>query len=258
MTTRVTKIKPKDRIILPLDVSEIDKAISLVTTLRDHVGLFKIGLNLIYSTLANLILLSNEEAIDYLAKVRALASMIDGGRVFLDVKLCDIPNTVKGASKAISNFGVRFFNVHASSGSNAVKEAVVNRGSSLVLGVTVLTSIDTVECHSIFGNSPNDQVLRFAHMLKRAGAHGVICSPQEIRVIRELPDFNDFTIVTPGVRPNWASVGDQKRIMTPAEAVKAGADYLVIGRPIIDPPPEIGGPVEAAKLIVNEIEEALG
>ena len=112
---RKIKIEPKDRIILPLDVSEIDKAISLVTMLSGYVGFFKIGLELIYSILADLVLLPCERAIIYLMKVHALAKTIGGERVFLDVKLCDIPNTVKGASVAISNLGVKFFNVHASS-----------------------------------------------------------------------------------------------------------------------------------------------
>ena len=163
---------------------------------------------------------------------------------------------MKGASVAISRMGVRMFNVHASAGKEAILQAVANKRNSLVLGVTVLTSIDGDECVSIFGEEPRDKVIEFATMLVDAEADGVICSPQELEALKVF-DPGVLLRVTPGVRPKWAAIGDQKRVMTPGEAIKAGADYLVIGRPITKPPPEIGGPVEAAKKIAEEIVQAL-
>jgi len=245
----------KDRIILPLDVSSVDEAKKLVDLLAPHVGAFKVGLEFIYSTIADLLLLENTEAVGLLMQVRALAKALGAEHVFWDGKLCDIPNTVKGASVAISRLGVKMFNVHASAGLQSVKAAVENKGSSLVLGVTVLTSIDNEQCVSIFGNNAPGKVLQFAAGLEATGADGIICSPQELKALTEAG--SKLLKVTPGVRPEWAAVGDQKRVMTPGEAIKAGADYLVIGRPITKPPAEIGGPVEAAKKIAVEIQEAL-
>jgi orotidine-5'-phosphate decarboxylase len=221
-----------------------------------------VGLEFIYSTIADLLLLENTEAVGLLMQVRALAKALGAEHVFWDGKLCDIPNTVKGASVATSRMGVRMFNVHASAGIEAVKAAVASKGNSLVLGVTVLTSIgkladDTDECVSIFGDKAGNKVLHFARMLSEAGADGIICSPKELVDLSGSTAFDTLLKATPGVRPEWAAVGDQKRVMTPGEAIKAGADYLVIGRPITKPPAEIGGPVEAAKKIAVEIQEAL-
>ncbi len=250
-------MEPKDRIILPLDVSDIKKATKLVETLSGHVGLFKIGLEFIWSTIADLLLLQEEDmAVALLRQTRALASAIGASHTFIDGKLCDIPNTVKGASVAISRLGVKMFNFHASAGREAIKQAVANKRDSLVLGVTVLTSINEEECISIFGDKPDNKVLHFARMLSEEGADGIICSPKELVALSGSTAFDGLLKVTPGVRPEWATAGDQKRIMTPGEAIKSGADYLVIGRPITQPPAEINGPVEAAKRIADEIASA--
>jgi orotidine-5'-phosphate decarboxylase len=246
----------KERIIVALDVDSVDKAIELVEKLSPHVGYFKIGLELIYTILASLITPENEtEAIETLRKVRQLFELLEGN-VFIDAKLADIPNTVAGASKAIAKLGAEMFNVHASIGEEALKQAVANCGVSSVLGVTVLTSIGKEECISIFGAEPSEKVVQFAKMLAKAGAHGIVCSPKELELLSD-PELETLYKVTPGVRPLWAAKGDQKRVMTPYEAIIAGADFLVIGRPITQPPPEIGSPVEAAKKIAEEIEKAL-
>ncbi len=247
----------KDRIVLPLDVSSVAEARRLVDLLTPYVGVFKIGLEFIYSTIADLLLRGDEEAIALLKEVRALAKAIGAEHVFWDGKLDDIPNTVKGASLATSRMGVKMFNLHASAGIEAVKAAVASKGDSLVLGVTVLTSIGREECISVFGDKPDNKVLCFARMLSEAGADGIICSPKELAELSGATFFDSLLKVTPGVRPEWAAVGDQKRVMTPGEAIRAGADYLVIGRPITKPPAEIGGPVEAAKKVADEIQEAL-
>jgi len=249
-------MEAKDKIIVPLDVSGVGKATELVNLLSPYVGFFKIGLEFIWSSIAELILFPEPEAIALLKMIRTLATAIGGLHCFIDAKLADIPNTVKGASVAVSRMGVRMFNVHASAGKEAILQAVANKRNSLVLGVTVLTSIDGDECVSIFGEEPRDKVIEFATMLVDAEADGVICSPQELEALRVF-DPGVLLRVTPGVRPKWAAIGDQKRVMTPGEAIKAGADYLVIGRPITKPPPEIGGPVEAAKKIAEEIVQAL-
>lgn len=250
-------MEAKDRIIVALDVDSVDKAITLVKELTPHVGYFKIGLELIYTILADLITAKNEaEAVEILRKVRELFYLVEG-KLFTDTKLADIPNTVAGASKAIAKIGVKMFNVHASIGKEAVKQAVTNRGNSLVLGVTVLTSILEEECVSIFGDKPGEKVIQFAKMLVEVGADGIVCSPQELEILNRFPELKKLVKVIPGVRPLWAAKGDQKRVMTPYEAIMAGATHLVIGRPITQPPPEIGTPVEAAEKIVEEIEKAL-
>jgi len=255
--TIVNGIEPKDRIIVALDVSDVDQAISLVELLKGYVGMFKIGLEFIWSTMTNLLLLPEKDAILLLKKTRYLAALIGGSSAFIDGKLCDIPNTVKGASIAISQLGVKFFNVHASAGPEAIKQAVVNKGNSLVLAVTALTSLSEKDTNMIHGLPPLPLAMRLARIAQDAAADGVICSPQEIAAMRKDEQLCRLLLGTPGVRPEWAAVGDQKRVMTPYEAILAGADYLVIGRPITQPPPEIGGPVEAAKRIAGEIAEAL-
>jgi len=245
----------KKRIIVALDVDSVDKAIVLVDQLTPHVGYFKIGLELIYSILASLLRVEADGEPN-LFRVRELFNRIRD-QTFLDTKLDDIPNTVAGATKAIAKIETKIFNVHASAGKEAVKQAVANRGDSIVLGVTVLTSIGEEECVSIFGDKPGPKVVQFAKMLAEVGANGIVCSPQELKLLAQYPELAKLKKVVPGVRPEWAAVGDQKRVMTPGEAIKAGADFVVIGRPITQPPKEIGGPAEAAQKIAEEIDKAL-
>lgn len=239
----VKTMEVKDRIIVALDVPSLEQAGQLIAELAPYVGCFKVGLELLTAE-------GGPSAVRFVHE--------HGGQVFYDGKFCDIPNTVGNAAKAAARLGVKMFNVHASAGQKAIEAAVANKGGSLVLGVTVLTSIGkmedgTDECLSIFGGEVSAKVKQFAQMLADAGADGIICSPKELGVL------NDFTLlkITPGVRPEWAAAGDQKRIMTPAEAIKAGATALVIGRPITKPPEGIGTPADAAKKIAEEIQQAL-
>ncbi|MFA6097383.1 MAG: orotidine-5'-phosphate decarboxylase [Candidatus Paceibacterota bacterium] len=248
-------IEPKDRIIFPLDVNDADEAIALVKKLNPYVGTFKIGLEFINSMLASVIASSEKEAAENLAKIRTLFRLLDG-KIFWDGKFDDIPNTVAGASASVVKIGVKMFNVHASAGKESVKKAVQNKGSALVLGVTVLTSIDEKECESIFGDKPGSKVVIFARMLKEAGADGIICSPQELQYLAEHKEFDDLLKITPGVRPEWAASGDQKRVMTPYDAILFGATGLVIGRPIRQPPENVGDSVRAALKIQEEIRNA--
>mgnify|MGYP001599278371 CR=1 FL=1 len=232
----------RERIYAALDVSSLEQAQTLVEELAPFVGCFKVGLQLLTSVGAPMV-------------VRLVHSL--GGKVGYDGKLDDIPNTVGETAKIIADFGVLWFNVHASAGRKSVEAAIANRGKSQVFGVTVLTSIDEEECISIFGDKPGPKALLFSRMLAEAGADGIICSPKELAFLNEHEELACLTKVTPGVRPEWASTDDQKRVMTPGEAIAAGATNLVIGRPITKPPSEIGPPVEAAKRIADEIEAAL-
>lgn len=233
----------KDRIIVALDVDSLDKARPLVESLAPYVGCFKVGLQLLTAVGA-------PKVVEFVHSL--------GGQVFYDGKFCDIPNTIAGASEAVSGLGVKMFNVHASIGVEAMIEAVCNKGKSLLLAVTVLTSLEENNAHLIFGAPTKAKVLQLARDAKLAGCDGIICSPQELDLLGKQRELNDMIKVTPGVRPEWATTGDQKRIMTPAEAIKAGATALVIGRPITKPPAEMGiTPVDAAKMIAEEITSAL-
>ncbi len=252
-------MEAKDRIIVALDVSTPDEAIKLVEELLPHVGCFKIGLQFITAMLGSIIVPSLEGASGSIYNLRRIRYLFEclKGNILWDGKFDDIPNTVGGASGEVNKIGVKMFNVHASAGAEAIAKAVENKGDALVLGVTVLTSIDENECVSIFGGKPEDRVVYFAETSNRMGADGVICSAKELKPISKALIAGNFLKVTPGIRPKWAQTGDQKRVMTPYEAIKAGADYLVIGRPIRKPPKEIGTPVDAAKKIAEEIEQAL-
>lgn len=248
--------EPGDRIIVALDVDNRTTARRYIEELAPYVGPFKIGLGLITPGLAPAI-------------VRDIFSI--GGKVFYDGKFNDVPNTVAAASREVTRLSVTMFTVHCLSGCEALKAAVtavklaykVDRLTGitpLVLGVTLLTSLSERNLREmglgprITGGSLKDIVAEMAQEAKQAGLSGVVASPLEIEIIRETCG-PDFLIITPGVRPAGASVGDQKRVMTPAEAIKAGADYLVIGRPILEP--KSGTPIEVAKHIAEEISSVL-
>lgn len=245
----------KDKIIVPLDVNNIEAAKTLVKQLAPHVGAFKVGLELMNNCGAPQIV--NE-------------LQVGDAKIFFDGKFNDIPNTVAAAARAVTRLGVWMFNVHALGGRammEAAREAVdyTSRASNvfkpIVLAVTILTSLDRAALQEVGldvkdDNGLRDEVVRLARLAKDSGLDGVVASPKEIEPIREACG-RDFLIVTPGVRPSWAASNDQKRVTTPAEAVRMGADYLVIGRPITKPPAEIGTSADAAKKIVDEIRSPL-
>ncbi|MBD3360149.1 MAG: orotidine-5'-phosphate decarboxylase [Candidatus Buchananbacteria bacterium] len=231
----------KGRIIVALDVFSLAEADHLVEQLSPYVGLFKVGLQLITAEGAPRI-------VDFIHQRKS--------RVFFDGKFCDIPNTIGKASKAVSELKACMFNVHASCGVAAMKAAVANRGWSQVLAVTVLTSLEENEANLIFGQPSKAKVIQMAQWAKMAGVQGIICSPKELMLLKARPELIDLDFVTPGIRPEWAAKGDQARVTTPFKAVKAGVEYMVIGRPITQPPKEIGSPVEAAQKIIEEIQTA--
>ena len=235
-------MEARDRIIVALDVSSLEKAESLVRELAPLVGCFKVGLQLLTSVGA-------PRVVEFLHDL--------DGKVFLDGKFDDIPNTVGEAAADASGLGVAMFNVHASAGVEAMMAAVQNKGASQVLAVTVLTSLEENNAHLIFGAPSKAKVLQLARDAKIAGVDGIICSPQELELLGKQKELAGLLKVTPGVRPVWAAAGDQKRGMTPGDAIMAGATALVIGRPITKPPQEVGTPADAAKHIADEITEAL-
>lgn len=228
----------KDNLIYALDVDTMAKATSYIEILAPHVGYFKVGLELIMAA-------GGPNIVNHIHR--------HGGQVFFDGKFCDIPNTVGAASRVVSGLGVKMFNVHASCGKEAIRAAADNKGSSLLLVVTVLTSIDDPECERIFGTISQNKVIQFAHDAKEAGADGVICSPRELELLAQVPELKGLLKVCPGVRPTWSEANDQKRTMTPSEAMKAGATHLVVGRPISTPPRGIGSPIDAVNSIIAEI-----
>jgi len=176
-----------------------------------------------------------------------------GYDVFLDLKFHDIPNTVAGACAAAADLGVWMVNVHALGGRRmmeAAREAIEKSAHKpLLIGVTILTSMGEEDIREVgLAGAPAENVLRLAALAKQSGLDGVVCSPREIEPLRKQHDTS-FQLVTPGIRPAWAATGDQKRVLTPAEAVAAGASHLVIGRPITGAP----SPIEALARIESEL-----
>lgn len=238
-------MKIRNPIVVALDVDTDDEALSLVESLRGSVGMFKVGKQLFTAAGPDI--------------VRRIIGL--GERVFLDLKYHDIPNTVAKAGVEAARLGVSIFNVHAMGGSKmmratveAVTEAVEREALAmpLILGVTVLTS-HTQESLSEIGidRKLENEVVALAQLCETSGINGVVASPQEIVPIRKAVDNPGFVILTPGVRPLGAALNDQSRVMTPGEAIKAGANFLVVGRPIT----AAENPVEAAKKILEEIEQ---
>ncbi len=225
-TALPTPKSTKDKIIVALDVSTATEAFSIVNELNGHVGAFKVGLQLFTSAGPEL--------------VTKLVEM--GARVFLDLKFHDIPNTVAKASVEAARLGVWMFNLHASGGSEMMRQASIEVDEAckreglvrpLIIAVTVLTSSNQDTLNEVgVTNETQPQVLKLAELTAKCGLDGVVASPHEIEPIRAQLASKEFVIVTPGIRPASATKDDQKRVMTPAQAVQVGADHLVIGRPI--------------------------
>ncbi len=227
---------PRDRLIVALDVPTVAEAEAMVARLGDAVTFYKVGMQLQFA--------------GGLPFAERLAR--SGKSVFLDVKLLDIDNTIEGAVKNIARMGMRFVTIHAYP--KAMRAAVAARGDAKLglLGVTVLTSMDDGDLIDAgYPGSVRDLVLARAADAKEAGMTGVVASPAEAAAIRKLVG-PDFLIVTPGIRPAGGEAGDQKRVTTPEAAIRAGADHLVVGRPILAAP----DPRAAAVAIVSEIESA--
>ncbi|MFP4661411.1 MAG: orotidine-5'-phosphate decarboxylase [Halanaerobiales bacterium] len=238
-------MKARKKLIVPLDTSDEDRLKYLVDKLQDKVDVFKIGLEQY--------LASRGKVLDYLSVVNK--------KVFLDLKFHDIPNTMAAAARRAVAENVWMFNIHVTGteGMKRVMEAARDEAEKkdlempMVIGVTVLTSLGDKDLAELgIDYTPAAAVLKRAKLAEKAGLNGVVSSAREAAIIKNECD-SQFVTVCPGVRPEWASKGDQKRIMTPKAALEEGADYLVIGRPIT----QAENPAEAAEKILNEMEEAL-
>jgi orotidine-5'-phosphate decarboxylase len=227
--------KTADKIIVALDVPTRKEALNLVDQLRDQISFFKIGLQLYTAA-------GPEIVREVLAR---------GVRILLDLKLHDIPNTVAKAVESADKLGVQMLTIHLSGGIEMIRAAIAaRRGAMSILGVTVLTSVNEQTLSAIgIDDKIENQVLRLAGLGVALGIDGLVASPHEVKMLRG--EFGDgIEIVVPGIRPSWSEPHDQRRTMSPRQALDAGADYLVIGRPIIAHP----DPREAVAKILEELE----
>lgn len=237
------QIAPRDRIFCAIDTTDLDHAVDLASKLSGVIGGAKVGKEFFAA--------HGPQGVREIIKV--------GMPVFLDVKYHDIPNTVAGAMRAVAPLGLRIVNLHATGGlemmkrsADAARDAAARAGVEVpwVIAVTILTSLDEQDLADVGLQGPiSERVVKLAELTQKAGLDGVVCSAQEIDVVRAACG-PDFKLITPGIRPQWASSDDQKRIVTPKDAVARGSDVLVIGRPIT----KADDPVDAAKRIVAELD----
>lgn len=242
----------KDKFFVAIDVDTLDEAKKLMDSLVGLVSNVKLGLQL-----------ATREG--WAASIAAAHER--GFKVFCDAKFKDIPNTLEHAAHAMTQHKPEFFTVMADNSIEALKNirAGVDRTAveltleikPKIIAVTVLTSISPAETQQIYGADAKAKTLQFGTNAVEAGLDAIVCSPEEIEIFRSDKKFDQTIIITPGVRPTWAANNDQSRLATPAEAIKLGADMLVIGRPITQPPAEVGPVQEAVKRIIDEIEEVL-
>ena len=235
-----------NKLIVALDVDNAQRARELVTELRGVVGMFKIGSQLFTAAGPSLVreIISSDE------------------RIFLDLKYHDIPNTVARAGVEATRLGVSIFNLHAAGGSEvmrrtaeAVSECAQAEGFTrpLVIAVTVLTSANENTLRDVgYHAAPGELVPRLALLAEASGMDGVVASPREVGTIRSVVKNKNFVVVTPGIRSQGTDLRDQKRVTTPREAILAGADYIVVGRPIIEAP----NPAHAARQVLDEMESS--
>jgi orotidine-5'-phosphate decarboxylase len=237
---------PHEYIFVPLDTPCLERAVEVVVTLKGLIGGVKIG----------------KEFFTALGPTGVKRVTEFGMPLFVDLKFHDIPNTVAGAVRAAIHLNPKIINVHAQGGRimlQAARHAANEEASKigiptpLLLGVTVLTSMDNQDLNDVgISDTALDQVKRLAILCQECGLDGVVCSADEIKALRIICG-EEFKLLTPGIRPLWANTGDQKRVVTPGEAIKRGADFLVIGRPIYN----ADDPVSAVKKIINEIAKAI-
>ena len=234
----------RDRLIVALDIDTLDEAKKMIDVLAEEVDVFKVGIAPFTAF--------GEELID---KISSLDK-----KCFLDLKVHDIPNTVANAACAAARKGVFMMNFHCLGGLRMLEAAVrsvkktvkeESLQAPILLGVTVLTSMNEEDLLSIgVTGAVQDKVKELAILADNAGLDGVVASAKEAKIVKENTKEN-FVVVTPGIRPDWAAKGDQKRVLSPKQAMEEGADYIVVGRPII----QADNPKDAARKIIEEMEE---
>ncbi len=240
-------LSAKERILCAIDTDDLDYASKLAKDLKDHVGGFKLGLEFFTS-----------HGPQGISKIQSI-----GMPILLDLKFHDIPNTVYGAVRAAARLNVAMMTLHTSGSSDMMRRAVdaasdaaqqFNVPKPQLFGVTVLTSLSDEDLNELgYKQKASDRVRRLAEMAQLCGLSGVVASARELELLQDQRS-KDFRLVTPGIRPSWsADAHDQKRTLEPADAVKAGSDYLVVGRPIT----RAKDPIEAAKRIVQDINAVL-
>ncbi|MEY4723016.1 MAG: Orotidine 5-phosphate decarboxylase [Candidatus Parcubacteria bacterium] len=236
------QVEPKDRIIYALDADSHERASPLARMIAPHVGGIKVGL----------------EALSSIGLPQAVSMVSNAGAaVMVDGKFHDIPNTMRAAVAALVKRRVGMFTVHASAGRAGMAAAAEAKGNALALAVTVLTSMDDADCVSTYHSDVRTKVLRFAQDAKESGMDGIVCSAADLVHLGPFARANRMILATPGIRPASAAQGDQKRIVTPTDAIRLGAHFLIIGRPITEAREEDGGPAEAVRRIADEIRVAL-
>jgi len=237
MVAEVSRLAPRDRLIVALDIPEVSNARGLVETFGESAGFYKIGMELAYG--------------GGLPLVSELVSA--GKQVFLDLKLHDIPNTVERATAQAAKLGPKFLTVHAYPQTMRAAVAGAKGSGTQILAVTVLTSYDDADLFdAVYRFGVVETVRRRAEQALELGVDGLIVSAAEAAMARQTVGA-DLALVTPGIRPKSAAVGDQKRVAAPAEAIRNGADYVVVGRPVTQAP----DPRAAAEEVVAEIKAAL-
>lgn len=236
----------KDRLIVALDISDPEKLHATLERLSGNVSWVKVGMELFY-----------REGPDIIKRLKD-----QGFNIFLDLKMHDIPNTVERAAANLARLGVEMFNMHCAGGRDMMARAALAAAQSasengfkppVLLGVTILTSVAPNIWHDEIRGAMElpEHVIHFAQLAKDAGMNGVVCSPEEVARVKSACGKGFFTVV-PGIRPAWATAGDQKRFTTPSQAIVAGADYLVVGRPIL----EASDPKSAVARILEEMGES--
>ena len=255
MTQMTTPITPRNRVLVAIDTPDVERATALSRKLAGYVGGIKLGLEFFNANGPQGIRQVTRAAPEETPRGEPATQQ----RLFLDLKFHDIPNTVAGAVRSVMPLGPAILNVHAGGGAAMMKAAVDSANFEaeqlgcvrpMMIAVTVLTSLDAADLDAVGQNpDPADQAVRLASLAQASGMDGVVCSSKEIKAIRAACG-PDFKLIVPGIRPAGAALGDQKRVMTPAEALSEGADFLVIGRPITG----AEDPVAAADAIAAEME----
>lgn len=244
-------MQAEDRVFVSIDVDTVAEARALMSQLVGSVTNVKLGLQV-----------ATRES--WKACIDAAHEL--GFSIFCDAKFKDIPNTVEHAAYSLTLHGPDYFTVMADNSLEALQAIRAGRDRAAkeagiappkIIGVTVLTSISEEECVQIYGADAKTKVVEFAERAAEAGLDAIVCSPEEVGLLRANSKLDSLLLITPGIRPDWAQSNDQKRSATPAESIKRGADMLVIGRPITNPPNEIGTPKQAAEKIIQELKEII-